>query len=257
MARRHNFDPVEYAAHAAFVPALGAAVLGLLAPKPGERILDLGCGDGVLTLKLVEAGASVLGTDADPAMVAAARAKGLDAEVMDGQRLTFDVGSGGGFDAVFSNAALHWMPDTAAVFAGVHRALKPGGRFVAECGGFGNIAAIRAGLRGVLKARGYAVPDHEDQVYMTAPQARAALEAAGFAVQSCDIIPRQTPLASGMAAWLTTFRTGFLDALEVADSDRQAVIDETVALLRPILCDADGNWMADYVRLRFAAVKPE
>lgn len=257
MARWHNFDPAEYAAHAAFVPALGAAVLGLLAPKPGERILDLGCGDGVLTLKLVEAGASVLGTDADPAMVAAARAKGLDAEVMDGQRLTFDVGSGGGFAAVFSNAALHWMPDTAAVFAGVHRALKPGGRFVAECGGFGNIAAIRAGLRGVLKARGYAVPDHEDQVYMTAPQARAALEAAGFAVRSCDIIPRQTPLASGMAAWLTTFRTGFLDALEVADSDRQAVIDETVELLRPILCDADGNWMADYVRLRFAAVKPE
>ncbi|WBX85912.1 class I SAM-dependent methyltransferase [Sphingosinicella microcystinivorans] len=253
MARRHNFDPAEYAAHAAFVPALGAAVLGLLAPKPGERILDLGCGDGVLTLKLVEAGASVLGTDADPAMVAAARAKGLDAEVMDGQRLSFE----GGFDAVFSNAALHWMPDTAAVFAGVHRALKPGGRFVAECGGFGNIAAIRAGLRGVLKARGYAVPDHEDQVYMTAPQARAALEAAGFAVRSCDIIPRQTPLASGLAAWLTTFRTGFLDALEVADRDRQAVIDETVALLRPILCDADGNWMADYVRLRFAATKPE
>lgn len=253
MARQHNFDPTEYAAHAAFVPALGAAVLGLLAPKPGERILDLGCGDGVLTLKLVEAGASVLGTDADPAMVAAARAKGLDAEVMDGQRLSFE----GGFDAVFSNAALHWMPDTAAVFAGVYRALKPGGRFVAECGGFGNIAAIRAGLRGVLKARGYAVPDHEDQVYMTAPQARAALEAAGFAVRSCDIIPRQTPLASGLAAWLTTFRTGFLDALEVADSDRQAVIDETVALLRPILCDADGNWMADYVRLRFAATKPE
>jgi SAM-dependent methyltransferase len=253
MARQHNFDPAEYAAHASFVPALGAAVLGLLAPKAGERILDLGCGDGVLTLKLVEAGASVLGTDADPAMVAAARAKGLDAEVMDGQRLTFD----GGFDAVFSNAALHWMPDTAAVFAGVHRALKPGGRFIAECGGFGNIAAIRAGLRGVLKARGYAVPGHEDQVYMTAPQARAALEAAGFAVEVCDIIPRQTPLASGMAAWLTTFRTGFLDALKVTDSDRQAVIDETVELLRPILCDADGNWMADYVRLRFAATKPE
>ncbi len=253
MARQHNFDPAEYAAHAAFVPALGAAVLGLLAPKAGERILDLGCGDGVLTLKLIEAGATVLGTDADPAMVEAARAKGLDAEVMDGQRLTFE----GGFDAVFSNAALHWMPDTAVVFAGVHRALKPGGRFVAECGGFGNIAAIRTGLRGILKARGYVVPDHEDQVYMTEAQARAALEAAGFAVRSCDIIPRQTPLASGMAAWLTTFRTGFLDALKVTDSDRQAVIDETVDLLRPILCDADGNWMADYVRLRFAATKPE
>jgi SAM-dependent methyltransferase len=253
MTRRHNFDPAEYAAHAAFVPALGQAVLDLLAPKPGERILDLGCGDGVLTAKLVEAGAEVVGTDADPAMVEASRAKGLDARVMDGQRLTFDAD----FDTVFSNAALHWMPDTAAVFAGVHRALKPGGRFVAECGGFGNIAAIRAGLRGMLKARGYTVPAYEDQVYMTAEAARAALADAGFIVDSCAIIPRPTPLATGMAAWLRTFRSGFLDTLGVSDVDRDGVVAETVELLRPILCDADGNWMADYVRLRFAATKPE
>jgi SAM-dependent methyltransferase len=253
MTRRHNFDPAQYAKHAVFVPALGQAVLELLAPVPGERILDLGCGDGVLTAKLVEAGAEVVGTDADPAMVEASRTKGLDARVMDGQRLTFDAD----FDAVFSNAALHWMPDTAAVFAGVHRALKPGGRFVAECGGFGNIAAIRAALRGVLKARGYPVPDRDDQVYMTETEARRALQAAGFRVASCAIIPRQTPLASGMAAWLTTFRSGLLDALGVTDADREAVITDTVELLRPILCDADGNWMADYVRLRFAATKAE
>ena len=253
MARQHNFDPADYARHAAFVPALGQAVLDLLAPRPGERILDLGCGDGVLTKRLVEAGADVIGTDADPAMVAAAASKGLDARVMDGQALSFD----GEFDAVFSNAAIHWMPDTAAVFAGAFRALKPGGRFVAECGGFGNIAAIRAGLRGVLGARGYAVPPREDQIYMTEAEARRALAAAGFAVDSCAIIPRQTPLASGMAAWLTTFRTGFLDALGVGDADRDAVIADTVALLAPMLCDADGNWIADYVRLRFAATKPE
>lgn len=250
--RRHNFDPAEYAAHASFVPALGNAVLEMLAPKPGERILDLGCGDGVLTERLVAAGAEVLGTDADPAMVSASRARGLAAEVVDGQHLSYDAE----FDAVFSNAALHWMPDTAAVFTGVRRALKPGGRFVAECGGFGNIAAIRAALRGVLKARGYAVPDREEQVYMTERQARAALTDAGFAIDSCAIIPRQTPLASGMAAWLTTFRTGFLDALAVGDDGRDAVIADTVALLRPILCDVEGNWMADYVRLRFAATRP-
>ena len=83
------------------------------------------------------------------------------------------------------------------------------------------------------------------------------VRAAGFAVDSCAIIPRQTPLASGMAAWLTTFRTGFLDALGVGDADRDAVIADTVALLAPMLCDADGNWIADYVRLRFAATKPE
>lgn len=253
MTRLHNFDPAAYAAHAAFVPALGNAVLELLAPVAGERILDLGCGDGVLTLKLVEAGADVIGADADPAMVAASLAKGLDARVMDGQQLAFDRA----FDAVFSNAALHWMPDTTAVFAGVMQALKPGGRFVAECGGFGNIAAIRAGLRGVLKARGYAVPMHEDQVYMTAAAARSALEHAGFHVESCDIIPRQTPLASGLAAWLTTFRTGFIDALGVTEEDRPGVIADTVDLLHPILCDPRGDWIADYVRLRFAARKPE
>lgn len=253
MAREHNFDPAEYARHAAFVPALGQAVLDLLAPKSGERILDVGCGDGVLTQRLVEAGAQVVGTDADPAMVAASVEKGLDAHIMDGQRLTFD----GEFDAVFSNAALHWMPDTAAVFSGIFRALKPGGRFVAECGGFGNIAAIRAALRGVLKARGYAIPSREEQVYLTEAEARRALEAAGFEVESCAIIPRQTPVASGMAAWLRTFRTGFLDVLNVTDEDREPVIAETVELLRPLLCDAEGNWIADYVRLRFAATKPE
>jgi SAM-dependent methyltransferase len=251
--RRHSWDTKAYAANAAFVPALGQAVLDLLAPKAGERILDLGCGDGALTEKLVAAGADVLGFDADAGMLAAAQGRGLSVQQGDGQALPF----ADAFDAVFSNAALHWMPDTKAVLSGVFRALKPGGRFVAECGGFGNIAAIRAGLRGVLKARGYAVPDREEQVYLTAGAAEAMLESAGFRVQSCAIIPRQTPVPAGMAAWLTTFRSGFLDALGVSDADRESVVQETVALLRPILCDPEGNWMADYVRLRFAATKPE
>lgn len=242
-------DPAAYATHAAFVPALGAPVLDLLAPRPGERILDLGCGDGVLTARLVAAGATVVGIDADREMVAAAVDKGLDARLGDGRRLGFDAE----FDAVFSNAALHWMGEPAPVVAGVFRALRPGGRFVGEFGGHGNIAAIRVAVRAVLAARGYRVPAQEDNYYPTAEAFRAALEAGGFAVDSCDLIPRPTPLVSGMEAWLQTFRGGFIDAAGVPAEERGQVIEDARTLLRPVLADAAGNWTADYVRLRFSA----
>ena len=138
----------RYAEHAHFVPALGQPVLDLLKPQTGERILDLGCGDGVLTEKIAAAGASVVGVDASEDMVAAARKRGLDARVVDGARLDF----AGEFDAVFSNAALHWMKqDPDAVIAGVERALKPGGRFVGEMGGHGCVAAITVAMIAVLE----------------------------------------------------------------------------------------------------------
>lgn len=247
---KHAWDPAAYANHAAFVPALGARVVDLLAPQPGERILDLGCGDGVLTQKLVEAGARVLGVDADAAMIAAAVEKGLDARVMDGRALKF----GPEFDAVFTNAALHWMGNPKPVTAGVYRALKPGGRYVGEFGGFGNIAAIRVAIRAVLNARGYRPA--EDSYYPTAEAFRAVLEEAGFVVGMCAIIPRPTPLPSGMAAWLQTFRGGFIDAAGVPEDKRGQVIEDVRAMLRPVLADEGGNWIADYVRLRFAATKP-
>lgn len=250
---RHEWDPALYAAHAAFVPALGSAVLDLLKPLPGERILDLGCGDGALTVRIIAAGANVVGIDGDAAMVAAARETGIDAHVMDARALTFTRE----FDAVFSNAALHWVGMPMLVSAGVARTLKPGGRYVGEFGGHGNIAAIRVAIRSVLATRGYRVEPMETSYYPTAEGFRNVLETSGFVVDSCEIVPRPTPLPTGMTAWLNTFRGGFIDGAGVPPDKRAQVIEDVRALLRPVLADGAGNWVADYVRIRFHAHLPE
>lgn len=244
-----RWDPERYQRNAAFVAELGAPLLELLAPRPGERILDLGCGDGALTERLA-AIATVLGVDGSANQVAAARARGLEASVMDGARLAFH----GEFDAVFSNAALHWMRDPDAVIDGVWRALKPGGRFVAECGGAGNVAAIVAALMAALDRRGIdgraAMP-----WYFPAPaEYGARLERRGFTVDTLALIPRPTPLPGALGAWLDTFAESFLAAVPAAE--RPAVKREVEAALRPSLLGPDGIWIADYVRLRFAAHKP-
>jgi trans-aconitate methyltransferase len=242
------WSPTEYAQHAAFVPALGAGILEKLAPVAGERILDLGCGDGSLTERLVERGARVVGVDASPEMIAAARARGIDAHVMDATRLTFDQA----YDAVFSNAVLHWIHDQDAVLSGVFQALVPGGRFVAEFGGHTNIAAISVALRAVL---GHHRISYNRHWYYPTPAAyRALLERHGFAVELATLFPRPTPLPTGMAGWLHTFGQGALSA--VSDNQRAEVEQEIIELLRPSLCDEAGNWTADYVRLQIIGRTP-
>lgn len=240
------WDPAQYATHGGFVPILGEPALQLLAPQPGERILDLGCGDGVLTAALAAAGARVVGVDASPEQVAAARRRGLDARVKDGAALDFAAE----FDAVFSNAALHWMGAPDAVLAGVHHALKPGGRFVAEMGGHGNVAAIRVALIAVLAARGL-TPAPAPWYFPTANAYAAALDRHGFAVETIALIARPVALPTDMEGWLETFAAPYFATLPAGD--RQAARRETVDLLRPVLCDEAGDWTADYVRLRFAA----
>jgi trans-aconitate methyltransferase len=242
-----SWNPTVYAENGSFVPALGAGVLEWLAPKLGERILDLGCGDGQLTAKIAAAGAEVLGVDASPEMVEGARRRGMDARLCNAEALPFDAE----FDAVFSNAALHWVRDQDAMLAGVKRALRPGGRFVAEMGGHGNVAAILVALTAVLERHGCAGLENGVNYYPTPEGYAACLAAHGFSVEEMQLIPRPTPLPTGMRAWLTTFRRGVLEA--VPESLRQAVIEETVALLAPALRDEEGNWTGDYVRLRFIA----
>jgi len=244
-----TWDPNSYAQNAAFVPNLGAGAIEWLAPQPGERILDLGCGDGQLTQRIAESGATVIGIDASEQMVAAARARGLKADKGNAEKLPYPNHT---FEAVFSNAALHWIRDQDDMLAQVKRVLRAGGRFVAEMGGHGNIAAIRVGFAAVLAQRGFASLGDRGNYYPTQDAYAQRLERHGFSVKRILLFPRPTPLnESGMKGWLNTFCRGTLDNLP-ADL-RDVVVNETVALLAPALRDKDGRWTADYVRLRFIA----
>jgi SAM-dependent methyltransferase len=245
-----TWDPKTYGQNGAFVHQLAGGVIEWLRPREGERILDLGCGDGQLTARISGKGAIVSGVDASPDMVAAARSRGVGSTVAQAEKLPFDDGE---FDAVFSNAALHWVRGQDEMMAEVHRVLRKRGRFVAEMGGHGNIAAIRTALFAVLERHG--LRDREEGVnYFPTPELyKRRLDKHGFKVKRMELIPRPTPIPeSGMRGWLETFRKGVIDSLP--ESARETVIRETEELLAQSLRDEDGNWTADYVRLRFVAI---
>jgi trans-aconitate methyltransferase len=249
MAPSQVWDPRQYADHARFVTDLGVAVIELLAPKPGERILDLGCGDGVLTKQLMDLGCEVLGVDASPAMVEAARARGAPAQLMDGHELPFT----DEFDAVFSNAALHWMLQPDEVLRRIHRSLRPGGRFVAEFGGEGNLAQVLSGLYLVLKRHGHDPDAIQPWYFPSAEEYRRRLIEQGFEVRTLQIFPRPTRLPNDIADWLEMFAQPFLAV--VPPDVRKQVLAEVRDALDPALQAPDG-WIVDYVRLRCHAVKP-
>lgn len=243
-----DWDPDQYARNAAYVAKLGVPVVDLLAPQPGERILDLGCGDGALTRELVARGAKVTGVDASQEMVAAARSIGIDARQADGEQLQFS----NEFDAVFSNAALHWMKDHALVLSGVSKALVSGGRFVGEFGGAGNIETIERAIINALRKRDLEIGSPWN--FPTADKFKNDLEAAGFINVHAGSFPRPTLLPADLQTWLRTFAKTYLSA--IPENDRESFMDEIAEELRDRLCDTEGNWVIDHVRLRFAAMKP-
>jgi len=224
-------------------------VLELLAPKPGERILDLGCGDGVLTKRIADIGCDVVAIDSSAAFIDSAHKLGLVAHVVDAVTLPYREE----FDAVFSNAVLHWIKRADEMIAGVYRSLRPGGRFVAECGGFGCVDRIRRALVEALDKRGI---DGESRVpwYFPTPGDYATrLERAGFRVDSIALIPRPTPLPGDITGFLETFGLSFLEGL--SGRDRREYLEEVRSVLEPQLVNQAGVWIADYVRLRFATTK--
>lgn len=242
-----QWDPAFYTKNAGYVAELGQPILELLDPTHGERILDLGCGDGALTAHIHSRTATVVGIDSSPEMVEAAKRRGLTAYVADGEHLEFDKE----FEAVFSNAALHWMQNARAVVAGVRRALVPGGRFVAECGGSGNIARIVAAFERVT-ASNPRYGRFENPWYFPRPEDyRALLQEHGFTVEVMELFDRPTPLERGIRGWLQVFAGHLTDSLP--DDLRDSFYDDCEASLRGDLYDADHGWWADYVRLRFRA----
>jgi trans-aconitate methyltransferase len=244
------WDPERYARNARFVADLGVPLLDLLQLGPGRRVLDLGCGDGALTEMIASTGAIVVGVDASAEQVQAAVARGVDARVMDGAALTFS----GNFDAILSNAALHWMRDADAVIHGMWRALRPGGVVVAEMGGYGNVATVHTALYAALARRGIDASDR-DPWYFPHPVAyRAKLAEAGFQVRQIDLIDRPTTLPGDVGDWLETFAGHYLVGFDAGS--RAQLIDEVRAAIAPTLKRPDGVWVVDYVRLRFVADKP-
>jgi SAM-dependent methyltransferase len=244
LASTSRWDAADYARVGRFVADLGEAALDLLDPKLGERILDIGCGDGALTRKIVERGADVVGVDNSPELVAAARAIGLDVLEMSAADMAFEAE----FDAAFSNAALHWMLDKERVAMATFRALKPGSRYAGEMGGEGNLARLRETLDAELVARGYPPPLESSNWYPSVEEFAAVYEAAGFAEIDARLIERPTPMPNGIGQWVTTFRRGWLDRAGVPEDER-AEIGDAVA-------ESVGSPTADYVRLRFIMRKP-
>lgn len=242
-----TWDTTTYDRDFAFVSAYGAELLDWLQAQPGERILDLGCGTGELAERIANAGAAVIGIDSDPGMIQAARRRLPDADlrVADGHDFAVDEP----VDAVFSNAALHWMPAAVEVLGCVSDALRHGGRFVAEMGATGNVATVMAAVDQACREAG--LPERDWPWFFPSPaQYAAMLEDAGLEIRELDFRDRPTQLAGddGITGWLRMFA-----GPAMADVPAQ-VVDRAVEIARRALW-RDGAWWADYRRLRFRAVK--
>jgi len=248
-----QWDSDLYDQKHSFVWKLGESLLELLAARPGERILDLGCGTGHLTAKIAEAGALVLGIDNSPAMIEQARQHypHLSFELGDAQDFT----AAGQFDAVFSNAVLHWILEPEKVIAGVQKVLRPGGRFVAEFGGKGNVRTIAAALEEATHSV-LGKPASNPWFYPSVGEYATLLERGGLEVTYAVLFDRLTPLEgeAGMRHWVEMFGKTFLE--RIPSERRNEFIRQVEDRARAALF-REGRWFADYRRLRVVARRVE
>ena len=248
-----NWDAALYEAKHAFVWQKARSLAKLLAPQPGERILDLGCGTGELTSEIAAHGALVIGVDRSRHMIDEARKKfpSLEFLVGDARALPF----GEEFDAVFSNAALHWIQEAEQAVAGISRALKPCGRFVAEFGGKGNIAHLLAALENALARMGVSSSGANPWYYPSIGEYSGLLERHAFEVREAVLFERPTKLEDGergLANFIAMFGESFCQ--RVPDRQRADYLRAVEDLARPALWKSD-HWELDYRRLRLVAYK--
>lgn len=246
MAGKQTWSATLYDTRHDYVARYGAALLEWLNPQPGEVILDLGCGTGDLSVRIAQVGAEVWGVDADPAMLAQARAKFPDLRFLQADAMALP-DFGRTFDAIFSNAVLHWIPDLDRLAESLARTLRPGGRFVAECGGTACNAGVANAL--CLTAEAHGRPFADTKHFRALSELAAPFEHAGFRVIRSEWFPRDTLLQGedGMLNFLRMFYKGCVAT--TSDAEQEALFAETVARLRPTHLRPDG-WHADYTRQR-------
>ncbi len=246
-----KWDSSLYEDRHSFVWKAAAGLVDLLDPKPGERILDLGCGTGQLTAQIAERGAEVLGIDSSVSMVAQARQNYPKMKFALADARNFEVQ--GHFDAVFSNAALHWVLEPEAAIRSMSRALRPGGRLALEFGGLGNISRIMAAIESVLRPAGYKA--QHTWYFPSIGEYGALLERNGFRVLLGHNFPRWSKLEHperGMREWIEMFCGAYFE--DVPKGAQATLLTEIEERLRPEL-HLDGFWHADYRRLRVHAEK--
>jgi trans-aconitate methyltransferase len=249
-----KWNPDLYTTKHAFVYEYGSNLIQLLAPQSGERILDLGCGSGQLTEQIRESGAVVVGIDKSEEMITIAKTKFplIEFYVRDGASFSFEEP----FDAVFSNATLHWILEKEKAVESIYNALKRGGRFIAEFGGKGNVGTIINQLRQVLKNHGYEQNSvKEVWYYPSLGEYASLLEEQGFRVTMAQHYDRPTELADsehGIEDWLDMFASSFFEDI---DPETKATIKREVQEGIKDQCFINGKWYADYKRLRVVAIK--
>ena len=237
----------------AFVSKYGEDVIGWLNPQPNENILDVGCGTGTLTQKLAQTGAQVTGIDASAEMISQATAAYPQIQffVKNATALSFNQH----FDAVFSNATLHWINEQQKALQCIYESLKTGGRFIFEMGGKHNIESIHNAVKGAMEEAGLGDKISAATNYFpSVGEQTSLLEKVGFTISNVAYFKRPTILEGddGMRNWIIQFCGFFFKEINVAVVDR--IIDNAVAKLKP-LHYKDGLWTADYVRLRIKAIK--
>jgi trans-aconitate methyltransferase len=239
----------DYQKFLSSVPAAGKILIDLLQAKNGEKILDVGCGDGWLAQKIQLKGCHVMGIDSSPEMIKAAKERGLNAELINAQNITFE----NEFDAVFSHATLHWVKEAELAIQRMSNALKPGGRLVAEFGVMGNVSVIEYALIKAITNAGYEGRALNPWYHLPPEIYKNLLEKNGLEIELMKLTPCMVPLMDGMREWLQIFSKQFL--IKIPLSQHDIIFDEAETIMRPILFDDKGIWHVDYVRLWVKAWK--